>query len=212
MEFNYFDAVLFAIILFLGLKGIINGFFRELFGLVGIVGGIFLASRVGDSVGKTISDLVFNFQSNSAISFTGFIFTIVIFWLFMLGVGSALKKLSFASGLGVFDKVLGFVFSAGKFFFIASVIAYSAYNIKATRGVLDSSMKKSILFPTLVKVGSYIMKLEPIDVEKAINEKAEEDQKKINETIDNSTLKIVDDAKKKIIETSKQNLNEKGKK
>ena len=52
MEFNYFDIIVSVIVLFLGLKGIINGFFKELFGLLGIVAGIFVASRVGDSVGQ----------------------------------------------------------------------------------------------------------------------------------------------------------------
>ena len=63
MEFNYFDLIVTIIILFLGLKGVINGFFKEIFGLVGIIGGIFIASRVGDEVGQTLSDLIFNFQS-----------------------------------------------------------------------------------------------------------------------------------------------------
>ncbi|MDD5156726.1 CvpA family protein [Sulfurimonas sp.] len=212
MDFNYFDIVVLVIVLFLGFKGIINGFFKELFGLVGIVGGIFLASRVGDSVGQVLSDIIFKFQSSSAISFSGFLFTIVLFWLLMLGAGMALKKLSFVSGLGAFDKILGFFFSASKFFFIASVIIYSAYNVKATRTTLDSFMKNSILFPAMVTTGSYIMKLEPLDIEKAVDEKAEEEQNKINKTIDNSTLKIVEDAKSKIKEKAVQNLNSKGEK
>lgn len=211
MDFNYFDIVILVIVLFLGFKGIINGFFKELFGLVGIVGGIFLASRVGDSVGRVLSDVIFKFQSSSAISFSGFLFTIIIFWLLMLGAGMALKKLSFASGLGVFDKFLGFLFSASKFFFIASVIIYSAYNVKATRTSLDSFMKNSMFFSMMVTTGSYIMKLEPVDLEKVMDEKAEEEQNKINETIDNSTLKIVEDTKSKIKDKAVENLNSKGK-
>ncbi len=42
MEFNYFDIIVSVIVLFLGLKGIINGFFKELFGLLGIVAGILI--------------------------------------------------------------------------------------------------------------------------------------------------------------------------
>ena len=212
MDFNYFDIVVFVIVLFLGLKGVINGLFKELFGLVGIVGGIFLASRVGDSVGHVLSDYIFKFQSSSAISFSGFLFTIVLFWLLMLVVGMALKKISFASGFGIYDKILGFFFSASKFFFIASVIIYSAYNVKATRATLDSFMKSSMFFPAMVTTGSYIMKLESIDLEKTVDEKVEEEQNKINETIDNSTLKIVEDAKDKIKKKATENLNNEGKK
>jgi len=72
MEFNYFDLVASIIILLLGLKGILNGFFKEIFGLIGIIGGIFIASRFGSDVGNYLNDLIFNFTNEGAVSFTGF--------------------------------------------------------------------------------------------------------------------------------------------
>ena len=202
MEFNYFDIVASIIILLLGLKGIINGFFKEVFGLIGIIGGIFIASRVGDEVGQYLSELIFKFDSNAAISFTGFLATLALFWLFMIAVGFGFKKLSSMSGLGPVDKILGFIFGAGKFFLIAAVIAYAMYNIKAIRTTIDESMGKSILFPILVETGGYIMKLDPVEVStelnSTMNESAAAMQNKINETINNSTLKIVEEAKQKI--------------
>ncbi len=204
MEFNYFDIVASIIILLLGLKGIINGLFKEVFGLIGIVGGIFLASRVGDTVGQYISDLIFNFENSTAISFTGFLFTLAIFWLLMILVGLIFKKLSLLSGLGPIDKILGFVFGASKFFLIAAVIAHAAYNIKAVKSSIDDSMNTSILFPILVATGGFIMKLDPVgatnDVNASINENAQEMRKKINDTINSSSLKIVNEAKQKIKE------------
>lgn len=204
MEFNYFDIVASIIILLLGLKGIINGLFKEVFGLIGIVGGIFLASRVGDTVGQYISDLVFHFENSAAISFTGFLFTLAIFWLLMILVGLIFKKLSLLSGLGPIDKILGFVFGASKFFLIAAVIAHAAYNIKAVKSSIDDSMSTSILFPILVATGGFIMKLDPVgvtnDVNATMDKSAQQMQEKINETIDNSSLKIVNEAKEKIKE------------
>ena len=73
-------------------------------------------------------------------------------------------------------------------------------------------MKSSIFFPTMVKTGSYIMKLESIDLEKTMDEKAEEEQKKIDETIENSTLEIVKDAKDKIKKKATESLKNEGKK
>ncbi|MDD3506074.1 MAG: CvpA family protein, partial [Sulfurimonas sp.] len=105
MEFNYFDIIVLIIVLFLGLKGIINGFFKELFGLLGIIGGIFIASRVGKDVGELISDAVFKFENSAAIDFTGFLVTLILFWLLMVVVGLIFKKLSSLSGLGIFDKL-----------------------------------------------------------------------------------------------------------
>lgn len=213
MEFSYFDIVVSIIVLFLGLKGIINGFFKELFGLLGIVGGIFIASRVGDDVGQLISDSVFKFENSAAIGFTGFLVTLAIFWLLMVVVGLIFKKLSSVSGLGIFDKILGFIFSAGKFFLIAAVISYAAYNIKAMRTNIDSMMQNSFVFPVLVEVGSVIMKLDPVEISEDINatiqKSSEAVQESINENIKESTAKIIDDAKKKISQSSEQNLSTK---
>lgn len=208
MELNYFDIVVSTVILFLGLKGILNGFFKELFGLLGIVGGIFVASRIGDTVGRRISDLIFKFENDAAINFTGFLVTLAVFWLFMVGVGFVFKKLSSMSGLGVFDKILGFFFGASKFFLIAAVIAYAAYNIKAMRTSLNSAMKNSVVFPVLVETGGFIMKLDPVgmseDINSTMNETSKEMQNKIEEAIQTSTVKIVEDAKEKIKEDLKQ--------
>lgn len=209
MEFSYFDIVVSIIILFLGLKGVINGFFKELFGLIGIIGGIFIASRVGESVGQLVSDSIFKLQSSAAVSFTGFLVTLALFWLFMVGVGSLFKRLSSVSGLGVFDKTFGFIFSASKFFLIASVIAYAAYNVKAVKTNIDQMMKNSIVFPMLVKIGSVIMKLDTIeisqDLNKTINKGTEMMQESINETLQNSTLKTLEETKKVLNETIEQN-------
>lgn len=211
MDFSYFDIVVVVLVLFLGLKGIINGFFKELFGLIGVIGGIFIASRVGDSVGQAISDTVFKLQNSAAIGFTGFLVTLAIFWLFMVGVGTVFKKLSSVSGLGVFDRIFGFIFSAGKFFLIAAVIIYAASNIKAMKTNIDSMMQKSVLFPLLVETGSVIMKLDPIaisgDINKTIDKSNEMIQDGISKTIQNSTIDIIDEAKQKITEIKEQNLS-----
>lgn len=211
MEFNYFDIIVLIIVLFLGLKGIINGFFKELFGLLGIIGGIFIASRVGKDVGELISDAVFKFENSAAIDFTGFLVTLILFWLLMVVVGLIFKKLSSLSGLGIFVKLLGFVFSASKFFLIAAVIAYAAYNIKAMRASIDSIMQNSFVFPVLVETGSVIMKLDPIEISNDINETIQKSTEALQESVSSnlidSSIKIVDDATKKISQNIEQNLS-----
>jgi len=181
MEFNYFDLVAASIILLLGLKGVLNGFFKEVFGLIGIVGGIFIASRAGDEVGEYLNNLIFNFDNAAAISFTGFLTTLLVFWLLMVLAGTIFKKLSSLSGLGIFDKILGFVFGASKFFLIAAVIAHAAYNIKAMRPTIESALGTSQLFPILVSAGSYIMKIDPVEI-----------SEDINATIDTATQNVKD--------------------
>ncbi|MDY0116626.1 MAG: CvpA family protein [Sulfurimonadaceae bacterium] len=196
MEFNYFDLIVCIIILLLGLKGIINGFFKELFGLVGIIGGIFVASRVGDSVGAYLSDALFKFDNQSAISFTGFLATLAIFWVFMIFLGMVFKKLSSLSGLGAVDKILGFFFGVSKFFFIAAVIVHAMYNINAIRSHLDDMMKNSFMFPIMDEVGGFIMKLDPVKVEDKITQAIEENKEAIQSGIQTSLIDAANERSK----------------
>jgi len=181
MEINYFDLVAATIILLLGLKGILNGFFKEVFGLVGIIGGIFIASRVGDDVGELLNTLIFNFSSPSAVSFLGFLTTLALFWLLMIIVGYLFKKLSSLSGLGPIDRILGFVFGASKFFLIAAVIAYAVSNIKAIKPTIDTSLGTSILFPIMVETGGFIMKMDPANISNDINATVEQGTQALKE-------------------------------
>jgi membrane protein required for colicin V production len=208
MELNYFDLIASVIILLLGLKGIINGFFKEVFGLVGIIGGIFVASRVGDSVGKTLSDMIFKFDNSAAISFAGFLATLAVFWLFMIGIGYIFKKLSLLSGLGIFDRILGFVFGASKFFLITAVIAHAAYNIKAVKSTLEAPMKNSILFPILVDTGAFIMKLDPVEISDDINSSIDKVADEVTKSVKTSTQTIVETTKEKVKEAASDSVQE----
>ena len=205
MEINYFDLVAAIIILLLGLKGIINGFFKEVFGLVGIIGGIFVASRIGDNVGEELNNLIFNFSSPAAVSFLGFLTTLALFWLLMVLIGFIFKKLSAMSGLGPIDKVLGFVFGASKFFLIAAVIAHAAYSIKAVKSTIDSSMGSSVLFPIMVETGAFIMKMDPVGMSEDINNTIDAGTEALKE----KTEVFVEESTEEKIEEIKQKLQEK---
>lgn len=183
MEISYFDIVVGAVILLLGLKGILNGFFKELFGLIGIIGGVFVASRVGNDVGQAISNTLLHIESKTAINFTGFLITLAFFWLAMIAVGYVFKKLSKMSGLGPVDKIMGFVVGAGKFFLIVAIVAYALYNINIVRTNMQETMNKSILFPILVETGGYIMKIDTVALSKDINETVAKKQEDLNDKV-----------------------------
>ncbi len=195
MDFSIFDLIVGSIILLLGLKGILNGFFKELFGLIGIIGGIFIGSRIAKDVGTFLSDAIFKFESPAAISFLGFLVTLAVFWGSMIAIGILFKKFSKMSGLGMMDKVLGFVFGSGKFFFIASVIVYAVYNFKAVRDNID--MEGSFMFPALVETGRVIMK---IDGEKV----ADDINKSIDRGVENAKNALEDNITQEMLENAKQ--------
>jgi membrane protein required for colicin V production len=164
MEINYFDVAVGSIILLLGLKGLLNGFSKELFGLIGIVGGIFVASNLGGVIGKFLNDLVFHFETATATNLVGFVFTVGIFWLLMVALGAGFKRLSSLSGLGSVDRILGFIVGASKFFFILSVIVYALFSVTAIRENFGDKMKESFFFEPMFATGNFILHIETKEV------------------------------------------------
>jgi len=170
MDLNYFDLVVGSVILLLGLKGLLNGFSKEVFGLVGIVGGVFVASHLGGIIGKFLSDALFHFESSAAINLVGFIFALGIFWLLMVALGSGFKKLTSLSGLGPLDRVLGFVLGSSKFFFIVSIIVYALFSVTAIRENFEGKMADSFFYKPMFATGNFILHIETDDIKSLISD------------------------------------------
>lgn len=180
-EFTTFDIVIIAITILLGLKGLFKGLIKEVFGLIGIVGGIFVASRLSETVGGYIQP-VLNLENSATVSLLGFIVGLIAFWIIVYALGTILSKVTSLSGLGIFDRILGFAFGAAKIFFIFSIIAYALYQVNSFKKTLDAQFSQSTVFPLLVTTGSYIMKL---DTQKLVN--------KVEKSVDNVVPKNTDD-------------------
>lgn len=176
---NYFDVVVGSVVLLLGLKGLLNGFSKEVFGLAGIVGGVFVASHLGGIIGKFLSDALFHFESTTAINLVGFIFALGIFWLLMVALGTGFKKLTTLSGLGPLDRVLGFIIGSSKFFFIISIIVYALFSVTAIRENFENKMADSFFYKPMFATGDFILHIETDDVTSLIGDE--------NETYTNSS-------------------------
>ena len=198
------DIGILALILFLSLKGLINGFFKELFGLVGIIGGIFVGSRWGYEAGIYVNDNFLHLQNESVITVTGFLVVFIGFWFGMTLVGGLFSSLSSRSGLGAVDKLLGLLFSGTKIFFIISVIAHALLSIKVVREKVEDKISDSQLIPHLQEVGAYIVNGEyekivqkaenesGIDLDKAV-EKVKEalpSKEEISDSVDEITNQV----------------------
>lgn len=170
MDLNYFDVAVGSIVLLLGLKGLLNGFSKEVFGLVGIVGGVFVASHLGGIIGKFLSETVFHFETPTAVNLVGFVFALGIFWLLMVALGSGFKKLSTLSGLGPVDQLLGFIVGSSKFFFILSIIVYALFSVKAIRENFEEKMTDSFFYKPMVATGDFILSIETEDVTSLIGD------------------------------------------
>ena len=134
-DFAIFDLIILAVTLILGLKGLFRGLIKEVFGIIGIIGAIFVASRISKEIGDLIAPILV-LENEATIKLIGFITALVAVWLVVYSAGVIVSKIFSASGLGVVDRIFGFVFGAAKIFLIFSVIAYALYQVQSFKKVI----------------------------------------------------------------------------
>ena len=138
MDFiTLFDVVVVSLVLILGIKGVISGLIKEIFGLIGLIGGIVVASRFGVRVGNLISDKIYKLDGDSVLFFAGFLTTLIVFWVVCLGIGAFLSKLVGLSGLGFLDKLGGFAVGSAKIFLVFAVLIVTISNIQILNNKID---------------------------------------------------------------------------
>lgn len=156
----WFDIVVLALVLVLGLKGIFNGLIKEISGLVGIIGGIFLASRIAYIVADMINKLGLNIQNQSITYVCGFVVVFVITWAISLLVGNLISKMVKLSSLGLLDRIGGFIFGASKIFCILAVVLSCMSNINFIKNYLKPLEQSSIVYDILNKTGDAVVRVD----------------------------------------------------
>ena len=163
IDFNYFDAIVAATIVILAIKGFLNGLIKELFGILGLIGGIYVASRMSDTAAQLINDNLFQVENQAILKLIGFVAILAVIWLAAIGLGELFSKLSNASGLGFFNRLLGFIVGGGKYFLIFALIITALSNITLIKDNMGKVVQGSVLYPHLKKAGSIIINLQPKD-------------------------------------------------
>ncbi len=187
---NIFDLVVVFLIVVLGLKGLFSGFVKEFFGLVGIVGGVFIASRLSKTTGEMVNGFI-PMENDNTILLAGFVLVLIIVWIIAYFLGTVLEKMFKMSGLGIFDRILGLIFGAGKIFLLFAIISYAVSQVKVINDNLEPKLQTSMVFPILKEAGKYIIKLDTSDIQKEVSKKLDE---------------VVDTTKQSIEETAKEEL------
>jgi membrane protein required for colicin V production len=166
-----FDIVSLALILILGIKGIINGFIKEIAGLIGIVGGVYLASRFAQEAGSLVDKHIYQIQNSASLYLIGFLSVLILFWIASLIIGKIIESLLHMSGLGFIDKLAGFFIGSMKIFLIFSILAITLSNIDFIKEKMDSVFAKSFMYPVFIDVGKFIIKQDPNQIVKQVKEK-----------------------------------------
>ena len=161
IDFNYFDVVIAAIVLLLGIKGFMHGFIKEIFGLLGLIGGVYFASRLAGTAAEFIDTNFLHLENVALLKLIGFLAILIVVWLGATILGSIFSKLTSASGLGFLNRLFGFIAGGGKYFLIFALIVTALSNVSLVKDNLEKHVQDSILYPYLKKAGSYLINLDP---------------------------------------------------
>ncbi|NLC28345.1 MAG: CvpA family protein [Campylobacteraceae bacterium] len=156
----WFDVIALALIFILGVKGIINGFIKESFGLIGLVGGIYIASHFAESAGIWIDNNLYAFDNKATLFLIGFIALLLVFWLSSLLVGQIITKLLDMSGLSGFDKIAGFFIGSAKIFLVFSILFATLSKISFAQEKISFYLDKSFMYPIFLETGKKIVSLD----------------------------------------------------
>ncbi|MDR1554536.1 MAG: CvpA family protein [Campylobacteraceae bacterium] len=189
MDFSLFDIIIIVIILLLGIKGFANGFIRELFEFIGIIGGIFLASRFSQKAGVFISNNVYSIENEMAIRIIGFVVLLFVIFAVSILVGIVISKIIKFSGYTNLNKILGFVFSTLTIFFVFSMLTFATSSIEFARVFVTSTLgaENSFMYKKLSAIGEQIVDIHPSKLPSIdnITDKIEPLIEKSNEVVEN---------------------------
>lgn len=215
-DFSVFDLIIITITLILGLKGLFRGLIKEVFGIIGIIGAIFVASRISKETGDLLAPVLV-LQNEATIKLIGFITALIAVWLVVYTAGVIVSKIFSASGLGVVDRIFGFIFGASKVFLIFSVIAYSLYQVQSFRKVMDEKFNNSFVMPHLISVGSVIIKLDTSAITTNVNkvidttktsQVIEDTKNSMKENIQTTTNSVKEAVEEEIVNNVKEKIED----
>jgi len=160
MGLNIFDIVVIGLILLLSIKGLLNGFTKELFGAIGLIGGIFVASYFH----KTVAEYIHNNLTDAiSINVLNLLSLVIIFVLFLtlatyIGKGVALigsndDNISATSRLG------GMLIKIIKLFFIFALIVFAFSTKPQVAEKFKDTLDNSKIYPLLKNAGATILNM-----------------------------------------------------
>lgn len=168
---TYFDIIIAVIVLLLGMKGFIQGFIKEFFGLLGLVLGVYLASHFAQNAATFIDQNIFKHENIALLKLIGFMAILSIVWVGVTTVGSAIATLKGSEGQHIVGRILGFIAGTARYFLIFALIVTALSNVSLVKDNLEKHLDDSTLYPSLKKVGSFLINLElekPLEVESNI--------------------------------------------
>ncbi len=181
---GYIDITILVIILLIGLKGFFDGFIKEFSTLIGIIVGIFFASRLASEMAIFFNHYIYQINSPSMALILGFIIVLAFFWIGFLIIGYILSKFLHFAGLGILDRILGYVFSCIKVFCIFAFIIYGLHQINFIKEIdfVKKLPMQSKVYEAMLETAKIIVNFDSLEtMEQKMQEVGKKAQKSIRQ-------------------------------
>ena len=167
MGFHAVDIVIATIVLFLAIKGLINGFSKEFLNFITIVGGITLAANFNTTVVNLINEqhIVPTITANYT-KLVGFIVIILVVWIVVSVISSIINKFG-SETISPISRIFGYIISAARYFVIFALIVFGANQLEPFKSKAKKLNEETKLFIPMTKIGATILN---IDLNKTVEE------------------------------------------
>lgn len=160
MGYHILDIIVVALIVFLAIKGLVNGFSKELFSLLTIAGGVILAARYNENVIQMINEQhLFPQIPDDFSKPIGFILILLSVWLIIGLISSIITKLTGRS-TGFISRLLGYVLSVTRYVFIFALIAFGVNQSEFFKDSTEKYKVETQLFEPMAQLGAEILNVE----------------------------------------------------
>jgi Uncharacterized membrane protein, required for colicin V production len=153
---NYFDIIIGILLIIGAIRGFIKGFVSQLFGILGLIVGIYAAIKLSNwAAGKLVVWFGIQTQLLPIISFL-VVFSIVAVGLIL--AGKFIDKMLEAANLSLINRIVGSIFSILKTALIISVVLWGINFLNTKIGFLSTeAVNKSDLYTPMSKLAPTVL-------------------------------------------------------
>lgn len=183
MGFHIVDITIVALIAFLAIKGLVNGFTKELLNFFAVVGGVLLAARYNSHIISFIN------EQNLGVTIPAEFSKIIGFVLIILAVFIVVSLLStiinslISDRTSFLSRVAGYLLSAARYVFIFSLIIFGVSQSDFFQKSATKFQEETQLFKPMTDIGMQILNVD-------LNETLNNATQKVEETLEKSMEKI----------------------
>jgi len=192
MGFHILDVIIVGLIAFLAIKGLVNGFTKELLNFITIVGGVLLAARYNEKVVALINEqqiLPITIPDDFT-KLVGFIVIVISIWI-VIGFFSSILTRVTSEVNSFFSRLIGYLLSAARYLFIFTLIIFGISQSNFFKESATKFKTETQLFEPMTQIGAKILN---IDLNTTEEENNSSNLTDINLTINPSSLLVEDNA------------------